>query len=153
MSGPRLTRMLWSRANSRRTSPPHTSTGPTACSIVVDVVGKGGGTTQRVVAPTALLVALGEHVAAHCTAVLGGLGLRVLRVSHAAAARERIPVVMPQLVVVSHDLAAEEIDALTDGFVAVGAELLRLDPAASTDALTAALTPAGIVAKMRAAER
>lgn len=155
MSEPRLTRMLRSRSNSRTPLLPHTwAPRVDRLDRVVyrgGVVSKGAFTVPRVAAPTALLVGLREEVAARCTVVLGGLGLRVLRVSHAAAARERIPVVMPQLVVISHDMPAEEIDSLTDGFIAVGAELLHLDPKASDDALVAALTPAGIVAKIRAA--
>src|SRR5262249_49491311 len=56
-------------------------------------------TIQRVATPTAILVGLPDELAGTCTDVLGDGGLRVLRAGHVAAASERIPVVMPQLVV------------------------------------------------------
>jgi hypothetical protein len=83
---------------------------------------------QRVASPTAMLVALSDTLAETCTEALGEGSMRVLRVAHVAAACERIPVVMPQLVVVSTTMAQSDIDQLDDRCVAVGAELTRLSP-------------------------
>ena len=71
-------------------------------------------TIQRVATPTGILVGLPDELAMLCTEALGDGGLRVLRVGHVAAASERIPVVMPQLVVVSTTLRQEELDMLHD---------------------------------------
>lgn len=83
---------------------------------------------QRIATPTAILVGLPDALAEMCTQVMSDGGLRVLRVGHVAAASERIPVTMPQLIVVSTLLPADELDILTDRCVAVGAEVLKLDP-------------------------
>lgn len=83
-------------------------------------------TIQRVATPTGILVGLPENLAADCTDALDEGGLRVLRVGHVAAASERIPVVMPQLVVVSSTVRQDELDILNDRCVAVGAEVIRL---------------------------
>lgn len=88
-------------------------------------------TIQRVATPTSILVGLSDDLAELCTEALGDGGLRVLRAAHVVAASERIPVVMPQLVIVSADVRQEELDLLNDRCVAVGAELVRI--AADTD--------------------
>ena len=85
-------------------------------------------TIQRVASPTAILVGLPEALASVCTDALGEGGLRVLRVGHVAAASERIPVVMPQLVLVSTAMRQEELEILGDRCVAVGADVLRIAP-------------------------
>jgi hypothetical protein len=85
-------------------------------------------TIQRVATPTAMLVALSDTLAETCTEALGDGGMRVLRVGHVAAASERIPVVMPQLVVVATTMREEELTQLEDRCVAVGADLTRLSP-------------------------
>ena len=85
-------------------------------------------TIQRVASPTAILVGVPEPLATACSDSLAEGGLRVLRVGHAAAACERIPVVMPQLVVVSSALEAEDREMLADRCVAVGAEVFSVAP-------------------------
>jgi hypothetical protein len=90
-------------------------------------------TIQRVATPTAILVGVLEPLAAVCIDALQAGGLRVLKVGHVAAACERIPVVMPQLVVVSTTLRAEDVDMLADRCVAVGAEILQVAPDSAAD--------------------
>jgi hypothetical protein len=91
-------------------------------------------TIQRVATPTALLVGVAEPLAASCTDALADGGLRVLKVGHVAAACERIPVIMPQLVVVTATLRQDESDMLADRCVAVGAEILKVAPDTAADA-------------------
>jgi hypothetical protein len=83
-------------------------------------------TVQRFATPTGILVGLPDDLANICTEALGDGGLRVLRVGHVAAASERIPVVMPQLVVVSATVKEVELEVLHDRCVAVGAEVIRV---------------------------
>ncbi len=107
-------------------------------------------TIQRVATPTGILVGLPDELASLCTEALGDGGLRVLRVGHVAAASERIPVVMPQLVVVSTSLRQEELDVLIDRCVAVGAEVIRVAPDADRKALLAHLRTAANTALIKA---
>lgn len=85
---------------------------------------------QRMATPTAILIGVEESLAIVCTDALADGGLRVLRVGHVAAACERIPIVMPQLVVVSTTLRPEDTEMLEDRCVAVGAEVVRVAPEA-----------------------
>lgn len=111
-------------------------------------------TIQRVATPTAILVAMVEPVAGACADVLAEGGLRVLRVGHVAAACERIPVVMPQLVVVSTTLRAEEAEMLADRCVAVGAEVVQVAPDAQAGpTLRATLKDAANMALIRSLRR
>lgn len=111
-------------------------------------------TIQRVATPTALLVGVAEPLAATCTDALSDGGLRVLRVGHVAAACERIPVIMPQLVVVASSLRQEESDMLADRCVAVGAEILKVPTAAPIDAaLKTMLKDAANMALIRSLRR
>ena len=97
-----------------------------------------------------MLVSVAEPLATACSDALADGGLRVLRVGHIAAACERIPVVMPQLVVVPSTVGMEEAEMLADRCVAVGAEVLRIDPAGSPDAeLTRTLKDAANMALIR----
>lgn len=96
------------------------------------------GTLQRIPTPTAVLVVLPDALADTCQEVLADAGVRVLRVGSVAAAAERIPVTMPQLVVVSTLMSAPDLEVVNDRCVAVGAEILKLDPDTSPRA-TAAL--------------
>ncbi len=73
---------------------------------------------------TAILVELPESVADFCGTVLSMLGIRVLVVGHVAAANERIPVVMPRLVIAPQTVKPEDREALSERAIAVGAELL-----------------------------
>ena len=111
-------------------------------------------TIQRVATPTAILVGVVEPLATVCADTLSAGGLRVLRVGHIAAACERIPVVMPQLVVVSATLRQEDTDMLTDRCVAVGAEIIKVAPDSATDgAVRATLKDAANMALIRSLRR
>lgn len=111
-------------------------------------------TIQRVATPTAIIVGVVEPLATVCNDALSGGGLRVLRVGHVAAACERIPVVMPQLVVVSTTLRPEDIDMLTDRCVAVGAEILKVAPESAADGtLRTTLKEAANMALVRSLRR
>lgn len=107
-------------------------------------------TIQRVATPTGILVGLADHLAALCTEALGDGGLRVLRVGHVAAASERIPVIMPRLVVISSTLRKEELEVLYDRCVAVGAEVIRIAPDAEEGALLRSLRAAANDALIKA---
>lgn len=91
---------------------------------------------------TAMLVALEDRLAGACITLLDDAGFRVIRVKHIAPALERIPVVMPHLVIVPANLRKEEEEALVDRCVAIGAEVLRLAPDVDTRALAALLAGA-----------
>ena len=108
---------------------------------------------QRVATPTAILVGLAEGLAEVCTETLADGGLKVLRVGHVAAASERIPVVMPQLVVIPTTLRPDEAETLNDRCVAVGAEVLKLAPDQDPRALTVLLKNAANIALIRALRR
>jgi hypothetical protein len=82
-----------------------------------------------------MIVGLPDDLASRCADTLVDNGLRVLKVGHVAAASERIPVVMPQLVVVPTTLRPDEDETLTDRCVAVGAEILKLAPSTDQQAL------------------
>lgn len=92
-------------------------------------------TVQRIARPTGILIGLSDELAALCAQVLAEGGLQILRVGHVAAACERIPVTMPQLVVVASSLHPAEVDMLTDRCVAVGAEILHISPSDSPQVL------------------
>lgn len=106
-------------------------------------------TLRRLRETTAMLVGLPRAIGDESSIVLSMLGLRVIVVGHPAAACERIPVVMPKLVIAPSNLSAEDREALSERSIAVGAQLLELDPDAKTadigpivgDAAQAALDP------------
>lgn len=75
---------------------------------------------------TAMLVALDDRIAGACVTLLDEAGFRVIRVKHVAPALERMPVVMPHLVVFPANLREAEDEGVVDRCVAVGAEILRL---------------------------
>jgi len=107
-------------------------------------------TFQRVATPTGILVGLAEPLATACAGGLSAGGLRVLRVGHIAAACERIPVTMPQLVVVPTSLHKADREELTDRCVAVGAELHEIPPDADAARTAAMLKEAANAALVRA---
>jgi hypothetical protein len=102
-----------------------------------------------------MLIGVAEPLATFCSVALGAAGLRVLRVGHVAAAGERIPVIMPQIVVVSTTLQAEDREMLADRCVAVGAEMFNVTPDADADAATLekALKEAARMATIRSLRR
>jgi hypothetical protein len=90
-------------------------------------------TIRRVDLPTVLLVGLTEGQVDRCRRAMATLAMRVVRVAHTAAACERIPVVMPCVVVVDEALHPDERARIDDAVAAVGAQLLPIkqqpDPA------------------------
>lgn len=112
-----------------------------------------GATIQRIATPTAILVGLSDDLAADCIETLSDGGLKVLKVGHVAAACERIPVVMPQLVVTTTALNAHDADTLNDRCVAVGAEIVKLAPDQDRRALSVLLKDAANMALIRALRR
>jgi len=121
--------------------------------LVYDEPVAKGATIQRIATPTAILVGLAEDLAAECTETLSDGGLKVLKVGHVAAACERIPVVMPQLVVTSTTLNPHDADTLNDRCVAVGAEIIKLAPDQDRRALAVLLKDAANMALIRALRR
>ncbi len=83
--------------------------------------------------------------------VLSALGYFVRTVAHAAAACERIPVIMPLLVVVTSAVLDNERGDLEDRCVAVGAELVWVPPNADEDRANALVRDAAAAALSRRA--
>lgn len=103
-------------------------------------------TMPRMDMATAMLVALDDRLAGACITILDDAGFRVIRVKHIAPALERMPVVMPHLVIVPANLRTEEEEPLADRCVAIGAEVLRLAPDVDVRALVALVSSAANVA-------
>lgn len=99
-------------------------------------------TMPRMDMATAMLVALDDRLAGACITILDDAGFRVIRVKHVAPALERLPVVMPQLVIVPANLRKEEQEPLADRCVAIGAEVLQLAPEVDVRQLVALVTSA-----------
>jgi hypothetical protein len=99
-------------------------------------------TLPRMDVATAMLVALDDRVAGACVTLLDDAGFRVIRVKHVLPALERLPVVMPHLVIVPTSLRKEEEEMVTDRCVAIGAEVLRLAPDVDARALAALVASA-----------
>jgi hypothetical protein len=99
-------------------------------------------TMPRMDMATAMLVAMDDRLAGACITILDDAGFRVIRVKHVAPALERLPVVMPQLVIVPSTLRTDEDDLLADRCVAIGAELLKLAPDVDVRQLVALVTRA-----------
>ena len=94
-------------------------------------------TMPRMDVATAMLVALDDRIAGACVTLLDDAGFRIVRVKHVAPACERLPVVMPHLVVVPSTLRKEDDETVVDRCVAIGAEVLRLSPEVDPGALAA----------------
>lgn len=90
----------------------------------------------------ALLVGLDGDLATACTLVLKAAGLRVERDSNVAAACQRIPVMQPYLVVLPSTLKDGSGEAIDDRAIAVGAEVVWIDPRADRETLMSTLTQA-----------
>jgi hypothetical protein len=99
-------------------------------------------TMPRMDVATAMLVALEDRIAGACVTLLDDAGFRVIRVKHVAPALERMPVVMPHLVIVPANLRKDEDEGLVDRCVAIGAEVLRLAPDVDARALAALVASA-----------
>lgn len=114
-------------------------------------VGVKRETLQRITAPTAILVGLPEGLYPVAHDVLVAAGMRVLRVGHPAGAAERIPVVMPGLVVLMTGVRDEELELVVDRCIAVGADTLSI--AEDEADLETKLADAGRQAFIRALKR
>ena len=89
-------------------------------------------TLRRRRVTAAMIVGLDAAVLSATSDLLTGLGYQVVKVGHVAAAAERLPVLMPILVVASAEMVAMERASLEDGAVAVGARVVWLPRDAST---------------------
>jgi hypothetical protein len=98
---------------------------------------------------TALLVGIDGPLATSCTLVLRASGLRVEREALLESACQRIPVMQPYLVVLDSALAAGGRDAIDDCVVAVGAEVVWIDPGSPRTELIRTLTAAAEKAMAR----
>jgi hypothetical protein len=99
-------------------------------------------TLPRMDVATAMLVALEDRIAGACVTLLDDAGFRVIRVKHVAPALERMPVVMPHLVIIPANLHKDDDDGLVDRCVAIGAEVLRLAPDVDPRSLAALIASA-----------
>lgn len=100
-----------------------------------------------------MIVGLPEDLASRSAEILTDNGLRTLKVGHVAAASERIPVVMPHLVVIPTTLSPTDDETLADRCVAVGAEVLKIAPGTDSRALELLLKDAANSAIVRALRR
>jgi hypothetical protein len=92
-------------------------------------------TWERLEAPAVMLVALDAGLEELCAAALGDSWVRVHKVRHATAACERMPVLMPMIVVAPQALPREDAVALTDRIIAVGAKAIWVTPGLDGDVL------------------
>lgn len=88
----------------------------------------GDSTVYRHLDTCVLFVGGEGELAASSAAVFEQVQIRVVRVGHPAAAFERIPVVMPQMILVLEPLHGSERDELNERAKAVGALLVNVDP-------------------------
>jgi hypothetical protein len=107
-------------------------------------------TMPRIGSFAALLVGLEGDQTTACTLVLKAAGLTVVKAGHVAAALERIPVLQPYVVVLPASLKREALDSITDRAVAVGSEVVWLEPTLTRGELTVLLTNAAETAINRA---
>ena len=101
--------------------------------------------------PSAMLVGLPETVAAHCALVLDSL--RMIRVGHAAAACERMPVTLPRVVVVIDTLSSQDRAMIEERAIACGAELVLVTSSPDLNDLGARLHAAAEVSAKKRGSR
>jgi hypothetical protein len=106
-----------------------------------------GSTFRFQPTPSAMLVGLSEPVATRCASVLSNL--RIIRVAHAAAACERMPVTLPRIAVLPSSLLDHELANLKERAIACGVELVVLGANVDDGALAAMLTTAAEAAAKR----
>lgn len=106
-------------------------------------------TLPRIGSFAALLVGLDGDQATACALVLQAAGLTVVKAGHVAAALERIPILQPYVVVLPASMRAESNDSISDRTVAVGCEVVWLDPGLGRGELTVLLTNAAETAIYR----
>lgn len=113
-------------------------------------------THQIYIEPHALVIGLPDEHVALCHEVMGDAGLRVdvLRTGLGlAAACEKIPKALPQMVVASASLGREALEALEDRAVAVGAVFLLLGERPDYEAMGRQLETGVILARERFGRR
>lgn len=110
-------------------------------------------TVYRYLDTLAFVVGGPPVVAQQCVDVFEAAQIRVIRVGHPAAACERMPIAMPQMVVVIGTIRPDERDALTDRATAIGALLFDLDPALDQESLAMLLDRAAQAAIERGLSR
>jgi hypothetical protein len=91
-----------------------------------------------------MLVALEPKLETVCLSTLLDSGLRLLRVRQLAPAYERIPVMVPKLVLAMSRLPDQQAQALIDRAVAVGAKMLWIDDDEDPQRLKERLTAAAM---------
>lgn len=92
-------------------------------------------TRIRRVDTTAILLGLPGNVFDTVAEALQSSGVNVIRVGNVTAACERLPLAMPQVVVVLGALKDDEREMLTDRATAVGALVVNVDPAVDQETL------------------
>jgi NADP-dependent 3-hydroxy acid dehydrogenase YdfG len=92
-------------------------------------------TVYRHLDTVALVVGGSAALGDRCAAAFEQAAIRVVRVAHAAAACERLPIAMPQIVVVLGALEARDRADLLDRATAVGAIMFDLDESLDADTL------------------
>ena len=107
-------------------------------------------TLPRIGSFAALLVGIDGDQATACALILEAAGLSVVKAGHVAAALERIPVLQPYVVVLPASFKAQAQDSITDRTVAVGSEVVWLEPNLKRGELTILLTNAAETAIRRA---
>lgn len=111
-------------------------------------------THQIYIEPHALVVGLPDEHVALCHEVMGDAGLRVdVMRSGVAAACERIPRALPQMVVASAALGPDALSAIEDRAVAVGAVFLLLGERPDYEAIGRQLETGVVLARERFGRR
>jgi hypothetical protein len=113
----------------------------------------GESTVYRHLDTVVLVIGPEDDIVAQCRAALEKVMVRVIRVGHVAAACERLPVAMPQVVIVVGEIPKAARETLLDRATAVGAELFDIDPATPNDKLPAVFDKAAVLAMERASVR
>jgi hypothetical protein len=103
-------------------------------------------TFPRLREATAMFVGMEPSLAEECEFVLSTIGYRVLKVGHAAAACERIPVAMPTIVVITSNAKENERADLQERVIAVGAKLVVTPALADPEGVLAIVREAAIAA-------
>jgi hypothetical protein len=113
----------------------------------------GESTVYRHLDTVVLVIGPEDNVVSQLRAALEKVMIRVIRVGHVAAASERLPVVMPQVVIVVGAIEKTARETLVDRATAVGAELFDIDPMTPDDKLPGVFDKAAMLAMERASVR
>jgi hypothetical protein len=113
----------------------------------------GESTVYRHLDTVALIVGVESELAAKCKDAFERVMIRVVRVGHAAAACERLPVVMPQVLLLLDPVEANDRENLVDRATAVGALMFDVNSTLRGSALDAFLDNAAKSAIERGLQR